>query len=55
MHRYATQVLKIRDFTTTDDIQKLIKTAQVVRLALAKPRSVDLLDKETVCCILATD
>ncbi len=56
MNRHATHGLKIRnDFRVNDEIQKLIDTAQTVRLALIKTRSTDLLDKETVCCILATD
>jgi hypothetical protein len=49
MHRYATQVLKIKDdFATNDEIQKLIKTAQVVRLALIKTRSVELLQGDSL-------
>ena len=54
--RHTAHGLKIRnDFRVNDEIQKLIDTAQTVRLALIKTKSVDLLDKETVCCILATD
>jgi len=56
MQGHAARGLKIRDdLTMNNDIQELNKTARSVRLALIKIKSVDLLDKETVCCALATD
>jgi hypothetical protein len=56
MNRQAVQALKVSaDFARSDEIQRLMNTAHIVRLVLTKTKSVELLDKESVCCSLATD